>query len=153
MSKSSSTCAQPKLTLRSLAAGMTEPMSARDSFKGRHFDTALLAQTGQVLGSVSDRCKRLLRIHLTFNVPMCAVIGMNSPLPFAPVAPRLWAWLAVTHLVIPSFVNGGSPTTLSSPVYGRICALSLVTGIWPSWPGNLASRSAIPGAWTRPTSK
>jgi hypothetical protein len=27
-----------KLSLRSLAAGMTEPMSARDSFKGRHFD-------------------------------------------------------------------------------------------------------------------
>ena len=38
MSKSSSTCAQPKLSLRSLAAGITEPMSARDSFKGRHFD-------------------------------------------------------------------------------------------------------------------
>jgi hypothetical protein len=30
--------------------------------------------------------------------------------------PRLGAWLAVTHLVIHSFVNLGSPTTLSSPV-------------------------------------
>src|ERR1700751_4503687 len=100
---------------------------------------------------------------------------MKSPLPFAPVVPRLGAWLAVTPLVIHSFVNVGSPTTLSSPVYGGICALSLVTGIWPSWPENLASasprarfydgsyvtsqssrnagkpmsvRSAIPGAWT-----
>src|ERR1700757_4514572 len=66
---------------------------------------------------------------------------MNSPLPFVPVVPRLEAWLAVTHLVIHSFVNVGSPTTLSSPVYGGICALSLVTGTWPSWPGNSASAS------------
>src|ERR1700682_5689986 len=29
-----------------------------------------------------------------------AVIGMNSPLSFVPLVPRLWAWLAVTHLVI-----------------------------------------------------
>jgi hypothetical protein len=41
------------------------------------------------------------------------------------VVPRLGAWLAVTHLVIHSFVNVGSPTTLSSPVYGGICALKL----------------------------
>ena len=57
------------------------------------------------------------------------------------MVPRLGAWLAVTHLVIRSFVNVASPTTLSSPVYGGggICAFRykcLVTGIWPGWPGN-----------------
>src|SRR4030081_3372229 len=57
------------------------------------------------------------------------------------MAPRLGAWLAVTHHVTHSFVNVGSPMTLSSPVYGGICALSLVTGIWPSWPGSSVSAS------------
>jgi transposase-like protein len=40
------------------------------------------------------------------------------------VVPRLGAWLAVTHLVIHSFVNVGSPTTLSSPVCAGICVLN-----------------------------
>jgi DNA-binding protein HU-beta len=74
-----------------------------------------VAKVAKARGSVADRCKYLLCIHLRFK---CAVIGMNPPLPFVPVVPRLVAWLAVTHLVIHSFVNVGSRTTLSSPVYG-----------------------------------
>jgi hypothetical protein len=67
---------------------------------------------------------------------------MNSSLPFVPRGAKARGMArAFTHLVIHSFVNVGSPTTLSSPVYAGICALSLVAGIWPSWPGNLASAS------------
>jgi hypothetical protein len=42
------------------------------------------------------------------------------------VVPRLGAWLAATHLVIHSFVNVGSPTTLSSPVYGGFCEMQML---------------------------
>ena len=38
-------------------------------------------------GSVADRCKYLLSIHLTST---CAVIGMNSPLPFIPCGAKAW---------------------------------------------------------------
>jgi hypothetical protein len=126
-------------------------------------------------GSVADKCKRLFRIDLTFHVPRTRGIAMNYLLRLTPSDIQI-RWMAHPH-------------SLRHPLFRRrwfaddfiiTCALSLVTGTWPSWHENLASASprarfydgsyvssqssrnagkpmsgrwAILGGWTRPISR
>src|SRR5271157_4580243 len=71
-------------------------------------------------------------------------VGYRDELPVALDSlrhPRFAAWLILSHCVIRSFAAAGLLTILSLPACGGTCALNLVTGIWLSWPGNLASAS------------
>jgi WD40 repeat protein len=74
----------------------------------------------RVLTASEDKTARLWPVLVknaqrskTVKVCSCAVIGMNSPLPFVSRGAKAWG-IARRHLIIHFFVNVGSPTTLSS---------------------------------------